>query len=307
MAFLHFLEGLRSPVLNEIFLAITELGGETAFLVLALIFFWCVDKRRGYYIMAVGFIGTIGNQLLKMWFRIPRPWVRDESFTAVEAAKGDAGGYSFPSGHTQTSVGTFGSIAATGKNRIVQVVCIALAVLVGFSRMYLGVHTPADVIVGAAMALALVLILKPVIYRGGHKGMKILIAVMIAMAIGMLVYVEVNPAGFAADDVNYLSGLKNAYTMMGCLIGVAVVYFVDYKYLKFETDAIWLAQIIKAVLGLGVVLAVKEGLRGPLEALMPVYPARAVRYFLIVIAAGILWPMTFKWFAKMGKKVEEAK
>ena len=307
MAFLHFLEGLRSPVLNDIFLAITELGGETAFLVLALIFFWCVDKRRGYYIMAVGFIGTIGNQLLKMWFRIPRPWVRDESFTAVEAAKGDAGGYSFPSGHTQTSVGTFGSIAATGKNRIVQVVCIALAVLVGFSRMYLGVHTPADVIVGAAMALALVLILKPVIYRGGHKGMKILIAVMIAMAIGMLVYVEVNPAGFAADDVNYLSGLKNAYTMMGCLIGVAVVYFVDYKYLKFETDAIWWAQIMKAVLGLGVVLAVKEGLRAPLEALMPVYPARAVRYFLIVVAAGILWPMTFKWFAKLGKKVEEAK
>ena len=305
MAFLYLLEGLRSPVLNDFFLTVTELGGETAFLVLALIFFWCVDKRRGYYIMAVGFIGTIANQLLKLWFRIPRPWVRDESFTAVEAAKGDAGGYSFPSGHTQTSVGTFGSIAASAKNRIVQVICITLAVLVGFSRMYLGVHTPADVLVGAVMALVLVLIVKPVVYRGGHKGMKILIAVMLAMAVGMLVYVEWNPDGFAADDVNYLSGLKNAYTMLGCLIGVAVVYFVDYRFLKFETDAIWWAQIIKAVLGLGVVLAVKEGLRAPLETLMPVYPARAVRYFLIVIAAGIVWPATFKWFGKIGKKAEE--
>ena len=305
MAILHLLEGLRSPVLNDFFLTVTELGGETAFLVLALIFFWCVDKRRGYYIMAVGFVGTIANQLLKLWFRIPRPWVRDESFTAVEAAKGDAGGYSFPSGHTQTSVGTFGSIAASAKNRIVQVICITLAVLVGFSRMYLGVHTPADVLVGAVMALVLVLIVKPVVYRGGHKGMKILIAVMLAMAVGMLVYVEWNPAGFAADDVNYLSGLKNAYTMLGCLIGVAVVYFVDYRFLKFETDAIWWAQIIKAVLGLGVVLAVKEGLRAPLEALIPVYPARAVRYFLIVIAAGIVWPATFKWFGKIGKKAEE--
>ena len=305
MTFLHLLEGLRSPVLNDFFLMITELGGETAFLVLALIFFWCVDKRRGYYIMAVGFIGTIANQLLKLWFRIPRPWVRDESFTAVEAAKGDAGGYSFPSGHTQTSVGTFGSIAASAKNRIVQVICITLAVLVGFSRMYLGVHTPADVLVGAVMALALVLIVKPVVYRGGHKGMKILIVVMLAMAVGMLVYVEWNPAGFAADDVNYLSGLKNAYTMLGCLIGVSVVYLVDYRYLKFQTDAIWWVQIIKAVLGLGVVLAVKEGLRAPLEALMPVYPARAVRYFLIVIAAGIVWPATFKWFGKIGKKAEE--
>ena len=159
MAFLHLLEGLRSPVLNDFFLAITELGGETAFLVLALIFFWCVDKRRGYYIMAVGFVGTIANQFLKLWFRIPRPWVRDGSFTAVEAAKGDAGGYSFPSGHTQTSVGTFGSIAASAKNRIVQVICITLAVLVGFSRMYLGVHTPADVgtslVIGAVLVFAL--------------------------------------------------------------------------------------------------------------------------------------------------------
>ena len=305
MAILHLLEGLRSPVLNDFFLTVTELGGETAFLVLALIFFWCVDKRRGYYIMAVGFVGTIANQFLKLWFRIPRPWVRDESFMAVEAAKGDAGGYSFPSGHTQTSVGTFGSIAASAKNRIVQVIYITLAVLVGFSRMYLGVHTPADVLVGAVMALALVLIVKPVVYRGGHKGMKILIAVMLAMAVGMLVYVEWNPAGFAADDVNYLSGLKNAYTMLGCLIGVSVVYLVDYRYLKFQTDAIWWVQIIKAVLGLGVVLAVKEGLRAPLEALIPVYPARAVRYFLIVIAAGIVWPATFKWFGKIGKKAEE--
>lgn len=305
MAFLHLLEGLRSPVLNDFFLTVTELGGETAFLVLALIFFWCVDKRRGYYIMAVGFIGTIANQFLKLWFRIPRPWIRDENFTAVEAAKGDAGGYSFPSGHTQTSVGTFGSIAVSAKNRIVQVICITLAVLVGFSRMYLGVHTPADVLVGAVMALVLVLIVKPVIYQCGHKGMKVLIAVMLAMAVGMLVYVELNPAGFVADDVNYLSGLKNAYTMLGCLIGVAVVYFVDYRYLKFETDAIWWAQIIKVVLGLGVVLAVKEGLRAPLEALMPVYPARAVRYFLIVIAAGVVWPATFKWFGKIGKKAEE--
>lgn len=305
MGILYLLEKMRFPAMDKLMLLVTQLGEETAFLVAAMIVFWCVDKKKGYYVMAVGFFGTLLNQFLKLVFRIPRPWVADPNFTVVEGAVEAAAGFSFPSGHSTSSVGTFGAIGYASGNSAVKWICYGVCVLVPFSRLYLGVHTPADVLVGAAMALALVLTVKPVVYRGGHKGMKILIAVMLAMAVGMLVYVERNPAGFAADDVNYLSGLKNAYTMLGCLIGVAVVYFVDYRFLKFETDAIWWAQIIKAVLGLGVVLAVKEGLRAPLEALIPVYPARAVRYFLIVIAAGIVWPATFKWFGKIGKKAEE--
>ena len=51
MKFLYMLESIRIPVLNELMLLITHLGGETAFLVVALIMFWCVDKRRGYYIL----------------------------------------------------------------------------------------------------------------------------------------------------------------------------------------------------------------------------------------------------------------
>ena len=64
MELLYALEGIRLPVLNEIMLGITTLGEETAFLMLALIFFWCVDKRKGYYLMAIGFAGTIINQFL---------------------------------------------------------------------------------------------------------------------------------------------------------------------------------------------------------------------------------------------------
>lgn len=255
--------------------------------------------------MAVGFIGTMANQFMKMWFRIPRPWDRSMPVKPVEAAKADAGGYSFPSGHTQTSVGSFGSIAASSRKRWGQILCIALAMLVGFSRMYLGVHTPADVLVGAAMALVLVFVVKPVIYKGGDKGMKWLIAVMLAMSLGLLVFVELNPLDFAADDVNYLSGMKNAYTMIGCLTGVAVVYLAEKKYVRFETAACWWAQILKAVLGLLLVLAVKEGMRAPLEAILPLYPARAVRYFLIVVVAGLLWPLSFRVFGKLGKKMEE--
>ena len=146
MEFLYFLENLRMPGLNEAMLLITRLGEETAFLVAALIVFWCVDKYVGYYTLYVGFIGTIANQFMKLWFRIPRPWVLDENFTVVGNAKEAATGYSFPSGHSQSGVGTLGGIAAVTKTKWLKITCIVLAVLIPFSRMYLGVHTPADVL-----------------------------------------------------------------------------------------------------------------------------------------------------------------
>lgn len=302
MEVLYFLEKLRFPVLDECMLLITRLGEETAFLVIALIVFWCVDKRKGYYIMSVGFLGTMFNQFLKLLCRVPRPWVLDPEFTIVEKAREAATGYSFPSGHSQTAVGTFGAIAASTKNRWVRTASIAIAVLVPISRMYLGVHTPYDVLTGSLMALVLVLVLKPMTAMENPRSMKRIIAVMLALAVGLLLFVELYPFPADTDAHNLESGMKNAYTMLGCLVGVAVVYIAEKKYVNFETKACWWAQILKAVLGLAVVLLVKEGLRSPLEAVLAVYPARAVRYFLVVVTAGFLWPMTFQWFSKLGAK-----
>lgn len=303
MDFLYLLEKIRIPGLNECMLLITQLGEETAFLVIALVVFWCVDKKKGYYLMAVGFAGTMINQFLKLWFRVPRPWVLDPNFTILEQAREAAAGYSFPSGHTQMAVGTFVSLATTAKKRSVAVACVTLAVLVPFSRMYIGVHTPADVLTSAVIALVLVFLLKPMTDVWEQKQMKGVIAAMLLMALGLLLFVEYYPLG-EVDAHNLESGMKNAYTMQGCLIGVAVVYLAERKFVNFETKAVWWAQILKAVLGLGVVLLVKEGLRSPLEAVMPSYTARAARYFLIVVTAGVLWPMTFRWFGRLGVKHE---
>ena len=104
------------------------------------------------------------------------------------------------------------------------------------------------------------------------------------------------------DPHNYESAVKNAYTFIGCFVGVIIVFLVDEGKLRFDTKAIWWAQILKAALGLGLVLAVKEGMRPVLELFLPVMPARAVRYCIIVIVAGIVWPLTFRWFAKLGRK-----
>ena len=303
MSFLYLLEKIRVPGLNELMLAVTQLGEETAFLVIALIVFWCVDKRKGYFLMSVGFLGTMANQFLKLLCRVPRPWVRDPDFTILEQAREAASGYSFPSGHTQTAVGSFGCLAVTTKKRWVKILCAIIMVLVPFSRMYVGVHTPADVLVGAGMALALIWLLKPVVYREDGKGMKPLLAAMIALTVLFLLFVELWQFPEDMDETNLASGYKNAYTLLGCLVGVAMVYIADEKWLHFPVEAKWWVQIIKAAVGLVLVLAVKEGLRSPLEALFGGHmAARAVRYFLVVIVAGALWPMSFSWFSKLGKK-----
>jgi len=301
MEFLYLLEKIRIPVLDEFMLLITHLGEEMTFLVLAMVFFWCVDKKRGYLIMSVGFMGTMANQFLKLWFRIPRPWVRDPEFTILDQAREEATGYSFPSGHTTSAVGTFGAIAVTEKRRWIAGGAVVLAVLVGLSRMYIGVHTPADVIAGALTSVVLIAALRKAV--DSPRGMKWVVGAMLAMSLGLLLFVKLYPFPADVDAHNLQSGMKNAYTMIGCMVGVALVYTVDTRWLNFSTDAVWWAQILKAVLGLGLALAVKEGLRAPLEALLgDPLNARALRYFLIVVTAGILWPMTFRYFGKLGRK-----
>ena len=304
MEFLYLLEGLRSPALDAFFSLVTELGGETLFLVTALVLFWCVDKRQGYYLMAVGFLGTLVNQFLKITCRVPRPWVRDPDFSIVEAARAEATGYSFPSGHSTSSVGTFGVIAREAKNRWVRFAALAVCVLVPFSRMYLGVHFPSDVLVGAAIPLIFIGLLRPVIYRDGGKYIPLLFVGMVVLAAGFVAYVELWPFPDDIDPENLSSAVKNSYTLMGALLGMIAVWFADRK-LDFPTGGIWYAQALKAVLGLVLVLAVKEGLKAPLDALFGGHmAARAVRYCAVVLTAGILWPMTFSRFAKLGRKDE---
>ena len=304
MQFLYFLEGLRNPVFDFFFELITKLGEETVFLVVAILFFWCINKREGYFILLSGLFGTLINQAMKLIFRIPRPWVLDPNFDIVggDAVKEAASGYSFPSGHTQNISTTLGAVAAFKKGRARKIICITGIALVAFSRMYLGVHTPLDVGVSLVIGAAIILAFRPIFTseKNFKRAYPFIVIGAFACSVAYLIFVLCLSGDATLDSHNYESGLKNACTLFGCTLGLVGVYFVDTYYVKFETEAKWYSQIIKIVVGLGGVLLIKSGLSSPLTALFGnAYIARCVRYFLIVVFAGAVWPMTFKFFKKL--------
>ena len=308
MSFLYFLESLRQGFLDTLFLFITALGEETAFLAISIFIFWCVSKKEGYYVLSVGFIGTTINQFLKLVFRIPRPWVLDSNFKPVGNAIEEATGYSFPSGHTQNSVGTFGSIARFTKKRWLRIVAIALCVLIPFSRMYLGVHTPKDVLVSVGIALLLIFLVRPIIDKGDEnkKIMYCFLGFMLILSVAYVLFVTLFPFPDNIDTHNYESGLKNGFTLLGAILGMAISYPIETTFINFDVKGKWYTQLLKTVIGLGLVLLLKEGLKYPLEALFPALTvARAIRYCILVIFAVIIYPLTFRYFKMLENKLEK--
>ena len=200
-------------------------------------------------------------------------------------------------------------MARANKTKWVRVVAIIICVLVPVSRMYLGVHTPLDVIVSVLISLLLIF--------GGYKVFEfakksdsviyIIIGAVTLLVIAFLIFVYAYPFPsevYLKENVtNLFSARKNAYTMLGCVLGLWVIYPIEKKYINFDVKAVWWAQIIKVVIGLALIILIKEGLRFPLEFIFNGHLiARSIRYFLIVITAGILYPLTFKWFNKLGAK-----
>lgn len=305
MELLYALEGIRNPVLDTVMSAATQLGGETLYLALAIIVFWCVSKGLGYYTLTVGFAGTVLNQFLKITCRIPRPWVQDPEFTIVESARAEATGYSFPSGHTQNAFASFGCIGMWSRRTLWRVVCALIIALIALSRMYLGVHTPLDVGVALVLGLALTLALWP-LFRDIEKHPKRMYAAMaalLALTAAYIAYTELFPFPADTDAANLASARSNGWKLFGSGLAMLIGFELDRRYIRFEVKAPLLGQLLKCAAGLALVMALRAGLKQPLYALLgECGAADALRYFATVLFAAAVWPLTFKLFAKIGAK-----
>lgn len=313
MSILYFFESIRNPVLDTVMLALTKLAEEYVFIVAALLVFWCINKKNGYYMMTVGLVGITLNQWLKILFRVPRPWVIDPNFKPVEAAVPAANDYSFPSGHTQNAVGTYGSVERFTRFKWLRIVSIVLIPLIAVSRLYLGVHSLTDVLVSLAVGIVLVFLLYPLIKKTDEKPwiFGVILGVCSLLMIGFLVFAAIRPFGVSADwETKCLDGaMTNVSKMLGATLGMLLSWFLDLKFIKFETKASLPAQIIKVGVGVGVVLGLKALFKLALFALLGQdnIAALIIEYFLVIVVAATLVPMTFKPLNKLFAKKSDSK
>ena len=304
MNLLYALESVRTPFWDAVFSAVTHLGEETVFMVAAILIFWCVSKQEGYYLLLMGFFGTVVNQFLKLLFRIPRPWVRDPDFTIVESARAQATGYSFPSGHTQSAACVLGMLALWVRDRVFTVLCVLGVLAVAFSRMYLGVHTPLDVGVSLITGAATVAVVPRLFDRAeaSVRGRQWLGAGLMGFALLLLLYVLFWPKGDGNVTEFDAHGVESAWTLVGTMLGLLAAWYADQRWLRFDTRAVWWAQALKLALGLALVMAVRVGLKAALDALFGDAPfTDGVRYLCIALTGGVLWPMTFGFWGRLGR------
>ena len=299
MEILSALESIRTPFLDTLFLYITQLGEEVVFTAVILGSLWCLNKRAGFWMFFSWGCGTGVNQLVKAVCKVPRPWARDAALTTVEAAKPAATGYSFPSGHTQSVLGLFGSLSVFARRRWVTVVSAFLVLLTGFSRLYLGVHTLADVVGAFAIGLAIVFFMAWLSDLEADKPWVTWIAcgLLVGISAGWIYALASDSA-----DENMAEAVENGWKLFGASIGLTAAWQLDRYWLRFDTRAVWYVQIVKFAVGVGLALLIQQGLKQPLLDLCGgSHAADGIRYLLIALFAGFLYPLTFRFWAKLGR------
>ena len=182
--------------------------------------------------------------------------------------------------------------------------CVLGVLAVAFSRMYLGVHTPLDVGVSLITGAATVAVVPRLFDRAeaSVRGRQWLGAGLMGFALLLLLYVLFWPKGDGNVTEFDAHGVESAWTLVGTMLGLLAAWYADQRWLRFDTRAVWWAQALKLALGLALVMAVRVGLKAALDALFGDAPfTDGVRYLCIALTGGVLWPMTFGFWGRLGR------
>jgi membrane-associated phospholipid phosphatase len=293
---------LKTPM--EVF---SFFGNERFFLILLPVLYWCLETGIALRVGIILLLSTSVNDALKLTFDGPRPyWVSS-------AVIGYASETSFgvPSGHAQIAVGVWGMLAASVRKWWGWLIAILIILLIGISRLYLGVHFPHDVILGwliGALLLWLVLRLwKPVTewvkkMSLGQQTLGAFLSSLVLILFSLIPYLwlkitDWQPPQAWTEYAKQAVSLSGAFTTAGTLFGLLAGLAWLTRQGGFSTDGpIW-KRILRLVLGgVGILvfyvgLDVLFGLLAPeTEAVLP-YVLRYIRYALVGawVSAGAPW------------------
>lgn len=303
ISYLLWLQSLRSithQIFNSFFLFITALGED--FIIMSLIagIYWCISKKSAFYLLFNFHIGNLINQAVKITFCTYRPWIRDDRITPVESAISGASGYSFPSGHTAKAMAVWGGLVVHDFQGNTSTASFLLLIIlaVGFSRNYLGVHTPQDVIVSLILGgLILHVTHHLLIWVDKMRYRDWITAVSITIISSLLILY----AKYKSYPLDYIDGqlLVNPQQMIngcfrGCggIIGLIFGWILERKLIHYnETRGTWQTKLFRYLLGmLGLTLLFKT-LPGLLSFVISPPKAAFINGYMIPFYITAIYPV----------------
>ncbi|MDD3334307.1 MAG: phosphatase PAP2 family protein [Eubacteriales bacterium] len=260
--YLLWLQGLRQAAgstVENLFVFISEFGMPTIPLLLVFVIYWCFHKKAGIYLLFACNVSAFFNGIIKLCCTVYRPWIRDSRITPAVGAMSGATGYSFPSGHSTQAAAAYGGMAYQGRKHKALVWGMSILVLlVMFSRNYCGVHTPQDVLVGAALGLITLWIVKRLLdFVENKAGNRDLWVAVVGTIIGLLTLVFVTlkpyPMDVGADGLLLVDPVrmqKDHFGAVGALIGMLWGWLWERRQVGFTTDVKGWVRLARAATGI---------------------------------------------------------
>ena len=269
---------MGGPALDAIFEAITFLGNEEFYLILLPLVLWCVDGRAAVRLFLVFVPSAYLNAALKDLFCHPRPFVMDPT-----VQRSAAEGYCTPSGHSQGAVVVWGTLAAYFRERWLWVVAVALSLLIGFSRVYLGVHFPHSVLAGWAIGAGIVALYvwleRPISAWLSEARRAAQLAIAIVLPLGLLA----------------LHPTPDTAVTMGSLMGAGAGVALARRWVRYGTGGPFWRRGLRFLIGVAGVILLYVGLKVvfPGEGEAMYFALRTIRYAMVGLWSTLGAPWLF--------------
>jgi membrane-associated phospholipid phosphatase len=265
------------PALTAFFKAVTSLGSVEFYMLALPIVYWLIDKHFGFRFSVFFVFSAYLNSGVKHIFQTERP-PRELRLVTQE-------GYSFPSGHAQGSTAFWGFLALKLKTPLAAAGAALMIALISFSRIYLGVHWPMDVLGGLTIGLVLLFAYSRIAHIDFLKT-SLRTWILGSIAAAVILYI-LHPTGDGPMTVGFL---------LGALIG----YRLELIYVQFKEEATLYQNVAKVVLGLAALFALRIVLK-PVVGWLPGSFSVVVRYAVLGFWASFGAPLTFTklgWYKK---------